>query len=543
MGDLTSMDSAADYVVIGGGSSGGVIARRLTEDPAVTVCLLEAGGPGNSALVSTPGAFAALIQDFKFNHFNWRYNTEPNKALSNRPLYNPRGKMLGGSSGINGMVYIRGDRSDYDHWAELGNEGWSFDEVLPFFRKAENNQRGAGEYHGGQGPLHVSDGVNDFEVYGAFLGSAADLGHDANGDFNGAAQDGLGIYQFTTKDGKRASVKACYLDPVLDRGNLRIQTHARVHRIVFSDKRAVAVEYEHDGVLKRVEVRKEVIVSAGAFNSPQVLMLSGVGPKEELARHGIAVVLDLPGVGQNLHDHPDLMMVYQSRKRQGISISPLGLIKSIGSLFNYVTRKQGWLALPPTAAGGFLKTDPRLNRSDFQVHVVPLAYRDHARDYRTMAKWGFSILVNIGRPKSRGSVTLHDANPASDPKIDLNLLDHPDDALALREAFKVTQRIVLSGRMNELIARPLHPDRFLHENDEIDAYIRAEANHAYHPVGSCKMGSDPLAVVDARLKVRGLENVRVADASIMPAIVNGNTNAPCIMIGEKAAAMIQEDSP
>lgn len=528
----------ADYVIIGGGSSGGVIASRLSEDPAVSVCLLEAGGPGNSVLVSTPGAFAALIQDLRINKLNWRFNTEPNKALGGRRLYQPRGKMLGGSSSMNGMVYIRGDRSDYDHWAELGNEGWSYDELLPYFRKAEGNVRGADDYHGADGPLSVSDGDPGFAVYDAFLGTAGGLGHAANPDFNGASQEGLGIYQFTTRNGERASVKRCYLDPVMDRPNLRVEVNARVQRILFDGKRAVAVEYLQDGQTRTEPVGREVIVSSGAFNSPQVLMLSGIGPRPELERHGIPVVHELPGVGQNLHDHPDLMMVVKTKKRIGIALNPIGAVRTLGALWRYVRRRKGWLASPPTAAGGFLKTDPSLNRADFQVHVVPLSYRDHARDYPLMTKWGYSVLVNIGRPRSRGHVGLHDADPHSDPKIELNLLDHPDDRRDLRRAFRVVQDVLHGGEMKALMDRPLHPDRYLSTDEEIDAYIRAEANHAYHPAGSCKMGHDPLAVVDARLKVHGLANVRVADASIMPALINGNTNATCIMIGEKAAVMI-----
>ena len=352
----------------------------------------------------------------------------------------------------------------------------------------------------------------------------------------------MGIYQFTVKDGKRASVKACYLDPVMGRENLQIELHARVHRIIMDDKKAVAVEYKQHGKLITVPVGKEVIVSAGSYASPQILMLSGIGPRNELGKHGIKIKHEVPGVGQNLHDHPDFMFVLKSKNRSGISIGPLGTIKNLGAIWKYITKKQGWLANPPTAAGGFLRSTPGKNRPDFQLHMVPLAYRDHARDFKVMVKWGFTVIVNIGRPKSRGSVTLHDANPESDPKIDLNLLSHPDDMRDLRNAFKVTQGILHSKTMEKVMDRSLYPDRYLKTNEEIEDYLCREVNHAYHPVGTCKMGHDDMAVVNDRLKVHGLNNVRVVDASIMPHVINGNTNAPCIMIGEKAADMIKQDT-
>lgn len=527
-----------DYLIIGGGSSGGVLANRLTESGIEHVCLLEAGPEANSPLISMPAGYVATIQDLSFNPYNWRLNTEPDSSMDGRSQYEPRGRGLGGSSNINAMVYIRGDAADFDHWAELGNTGWSFRDVLPYFKKAENNARGASEYHGDRGPLHVSNAIVDFAVYGGFLEAAQAMGHHLNPDFNGASQEGVGVYQNTTYKGQRAGVRRCYIEPARNRDNLTIKTGAQVNRILFEGKRAVGVEYTQDGKRHQLRVRKEVILSAGSFHSPHLLLLSGIGDQATLRRHGLPCVQDLPGVGKNLQEHPDVMLIYRSQNRDLLSLSPLGLAKSSKALLQYLISKKGLLSGPPSAVGAFLKTDPDEELPDFQLHLAPLAYRDHGRDLAMMVNWGFSLLVNLSRPKSRGEVTLASADPREPPKIQLNLLQHPDDLARLRQAVRLTQAIIHHPAMDAHRSGCLMPERRLHTDDEIDAYLRSEGAHAYHPVGSCKMGQDEMAVVDTSLRVHGVERLRVVDCSIMPTLIGGNTNATAIMIGERAAEMI-----
>lgn len=531
-----------NYIIIGGGSSGGVLANRLSESGTEKVCLLEAGPSADSPLIRIPSAFSLLLQDFKRNVYNWRYNTEPDASMNQRTQYQPRGRGLGGSSSINGMVYMRGDASDFNQWESLGNKGWGYNDVLPYFKKAEHNERGSNEYHGIDGPLNVSNAQIEFDMYNAFLKSTLDLGYSYNPDLNGATQEGVGFYQFTVKDGKRAGVRAAYIVPAQDRENLTIQTDSHASRIIFEGKRAVGVEYIRNGVKEIIKAKNEVIVSSGSFNSPQLLLLSGVGPKEEVEQHGIKSTHDLAGVGKNLQEHPDVMLVYKSKKKSGISANLLGSFKSLIALVKYFLNKTGWIACPPTAIGGFFKTDKSQKLPSYQLHFVPMTYRDHARDWKILTNWGFSVLVNLSRPKSRGHVKLKNSNPMSPPSIQLNLLDHPGDMEGLREAVKKTREMLHGEAMNIYREGELQPNRPINTDEEVETFLREEGSHAYHPVGTCKMGHDDMAVVDDRLRVHGLEGLRVVDCSIMPTLISGNTNATAIMIGEKAADFIKEDN-
>jgi choline dehydrogenase-like flavoprotein len=529
------MDFDFDYIVVGGGSAGCVLAARLTEDANVRVALLEAGPPDRSVLIHCPAGLALLART---RQANWDFHTVPQAGLGGRRGWSPRGKVLGGSSSVNAMVYTRGHRADYDHWAALGNPGWSYDEVLPLFRAAEHNERGADPWHGVDGPLNVMDLRAPNPVAEAFIAAAIQAGHRRNPDFNGADQEGVGWYQVTHRNGERFSAAKAYLAPNRGRPNLEVLTGGQATRVLFDGRRAIGIEFVMDGHRFLMRARREVLLSAGALQSPQLLMLSGVGPAAELARHGIPVRHDLPGVGRNFHDHVDVVQVVRAPGlADSVGVSLRGLARVVRGIGQWRRERDGMLTTNFAEAGGFIRSDASEEIPDLQLHFVIAKLIDHGR--RTVLGHGYSCHVCLLRPRSRGSVTLASADPLAAPLIDPNFFGDPDDLPRLVRGFR---------RMREILQQPAlralggseHPQSAGARTDsEIESFIRRYADTIYHPVGTCRMGPDPMAVVDAELRVHGLEGLRVIDASIMPRVVGGNTNAPVIMVAEKAAHMIR----
>jgi len=529
-----------DYVIVGGGSAGATLASRLSEDPSVSVCLLEAGGDGRDMLIRAPAAVVAMLPGRpKIN--NWAYSTVPQPGLGGRRGYQPRGKALGGSSAINAMLYVRGHPGDYDDWAALGCDGWSWDEVLPYFKRAENNARGGDALHGDAGPLNVSDQKSPRPISHAFVEAAGQHQIPHNPDFNGAEQEGAGLYQVTQfhdagRNGERCSAAAAYLHPNMDRENLTVVTKAHASRIVMDGKRAVGVVYRRGAQEETVRAAREVILSGGAFNSPQLLLLSGIGPADDLKRHGIDVLHDLPGVGRNLRDHPDFIQAYRSKNTDLFGIGGGATIALIKHIMQWRKDGTGMLATPFAEGGAFLKTDPSLDRPDIQLHFVISIVDDHAR--KLYRGYGFSCHVCVLRPHSAGRVFLESADPTAQPGIDPQFLADDRDLDVLVKGAKLTRSILEAPALSPY----RHEEIYTQDNmsdAEWESHIRARADTVYHPVGTCKMGVDDMAVVDSALRVRGVEGLRVVDASIMPTLIGGNTNAPTIMIAEKAADMIR----
>ncbi len=526
-----------DFVVVGGGSGGCAVAGRLSEDPRTSVALLEAGGAGDNWVVTTPGALALMVPS-KLN--NWAFDTVPQASLNGRVGYQPRGKGLGGSSAINAMVYIRGHRSDYDQWASLGNAGWSFADVLPYFKRSEDNADFGGDYHGKGGPLPVNKLRTDNPVQQTFLQAAREAQFRIREDFNAEDHEGLGLYQVTQKNGERCSAARAYIHPHLaTRANLRVETTAQATRILFEGKRAVGVEYRQGTETRQIRARREVIIASGAFQTPQLLMLSGIGDHAALAKHGIATTHHLPGVGQNLQDHPDFIFAYMSDSPYFTGMSFSGIVHQLRAIMQYRRERRGPMTSNFAECGGFLKTRADLDVPDIQLHFGMAIVDDHGRKRR----WGrgFSCHVCLLRPKSRGSVALHSADPMAAPLIDPNFLGEVDDLESMVAGYKTTRRLMETPAMRALEKKDLFTES-VRTDDDIRALLRARVDTVYHPVGTCKMGvGDPLAVVDPKLRVYGLEGLRIVDASVMPTLIGGNTNAPTIMIGEKAADMIKAE--
>ena len=534
----------ADYVIVGGGSAGATLAARLSEDPNVTVCLLEAGGSGNSIFVRAPAGAVVMLPGWgKIN--NWAFKTVPQPELKGRKGYQPRGRALGGSSAINAMLYVRGHRADYDHWADLGCDGWDWDSVLPYFRRAESNERGADAAHGADGPLHVSDQNSPRPMTRAFIEAAKRLQIRERDDFNTGDNEGVGLYQVTQfhdekRHGERCSAAAAYLHPVMEeRANLTVLTHARATRILMEGKRATAVAFRQGRKERQVQARREVILCGGAFNSPQLLQLSGIGHPEDIQSHGIAMQHELPGVGRNLQDHLDFILAWKSKDTDNFGIGATGTVNLIRHALRWRRDGMGMIATPFAEGAAFLKTRPALELPDIQLHFVISIVDDHAR--RLHPGYGFSVHVCALRPHSRGHVGLNSANPLDAPRIDPRYLSDRRDLDTMIAGARLTREIV----MQEPMARYRHKEMFGLRDGMNDAewedHIRSRADTIYHPVGTCRMGVDDMAVVDPQLRVRGLEALRVVDASVMPTLIGGNTNAPTIMIAEKAADMIRAD--
>ncbi|BDB28132.1 choline dehydrogenase [Cupriavidus sp. TA19] len=524
-----------DYVIVGAGSAGCVLANRLSADPAVRVCLIEAGPTDRSPLIHTP---AGIIGILPTRHVNWAFKTVPQPGLGGRPGYQPRGKTLGGSSAINAMIYIRGHRTDFDDWAALGNDGWSYDEVLPWFRRSEDHFGGASAYHGAGGELSVS-ALDAHPATHAFIEAGRAAGHAVNTDFNGADQEGVGHYHVTIRNGRRCSASVAFLHPLRGtRANLTVVTGAHATGLILHGNEARGVKVRMKGREVELLARRETIVSAGAFGSPQLLLLSGIGDEPALRPHGIAVHHALPGVGQGLVDHPDYILPYKTHDTSLMGLSLRGAATMTRAFFEYRRGRTGVLASNFGEAGAFLRTDRALARPDVQLHWVTGIVDDHNR--KQHLGHGMSCHVCVLRPKSRGSVGLASADPMAAPRIDPNFLGHDDDVDTLLKGYKLSREIMAAAPLSRYAPRELYVKN-VRSDDELIALLRRRTDSIYHPVSTCRMGNDEMAVVDQRLRVRGMERLRVVDASIMPTLVGGNTNAPSIMIGEKGAHMIAQD--
>jgi choline dehydrogenase len=526
-----------DYIIVGAGSAGCVLANRLSADGKHSVLLLEAGPKDSSLWIHVPLGYGKLFKD---KTVNWMYQTEPEPGLDGRTIFQPRGKVLGGSSSINGLLYVRGQHEDYDRWRQHGNGGWGYDDVLPYFKKAENQARGADEFHGVGGPLPVSDSRHGDPLSDAFIAAAAETGIPVNSDFNGATQEGAGWFQTTTRNGKRASTAVAYLRPAKGRKNLHVEISALAQRILFEGRRAVGLEYRKEGGLRTVRARKEILVSSGAYNSPQLLQLSGVGPAELLKKHGIEVVLDAAGVGHDLQDHMQIRVVM--RCSQPITLNDIvnHPLRRIMAGARYASFRKGPLTIAAGTSGAFFKTNPRLATPDIQIHFLPFSTDKMGEKLHAFS--GFTASVCQLRPESRGSLRIRSADPSAPPEIRINYLATETDRTANVEGLKILRKILHAPALRPFVVEEYDPGAKVVSDEDLLAHCRRRGSTIYHPTSTCRMGNDPLAVVDQRLKVRGIEGLRVVDGSIMPDLVSGNTNAPIVMIAEKGSDMILQDA-
>jgi choline dehydrogenase len=537
------MSEEFDYIVVGAGSAGCVLAARLSEDPATRVLLLEAGPADRSLWIHLPIGYGKTMWS---DRYNWRFNTDPDPNMNGRRIYWPRGKTLGGSSSINGLIYIRGQREDYDHWAALGNAGWGYDDVLPYFVKSEGNERGAIPLHGGDGPLKVSDIGAKHELIEAFIGGARQIGVPRTDDFNGAAQEGAGYYQLTTHKGWRCSTAKAYIDPARGRPNLRIETEAFAAGVIMAGTRAVGVRYRQGGVMKEARCTAEVLLAAGSIQSPQLLQLSGIGPRALLQKHGVPVVVDSPGVGENLQDHLQIRLSYECTK-------PITTNDQLNSIFGqmkiglqWLLFRSGPLAIGINQGGCFMRAlqgadgHPEAATPDIQFHVATLS-ADMAGG-KVHPYSGFTMSICQLRPESRGHLRIRSTDPFEPPEMQPNYLSTELDRRTAVAGMKAARAIAASAAMKPYVKREVKPGPEAANDADLLEFCRNHGATIFHPTGTCRMGSDPLAVVDARLRVIGTTGLRVVDCSVMPTLVSGNTNAPAVMVAEKAADMIRADA-
>ena len=528
----------ADFVIVGAGSAGCVMAARLSEDPETRVILLEAGGEDKNMWIHIPLGFGKTFADPRVN---WCYETEPDAGAGGRKIFWPRGKVLGGSSSINGMVYIRGQHEDFDHWRQLGNPGWAAADVLPYFRRAEHQTRGEDEFHSVGGPLCVSDVKDGHPLCEAFIKACNEAGYPRNDDFNGREQEGVGYHQTTTRNGKRCSTAVGYLHPVRNRPNLQVITGAHTRKVLFDGRRAVGVAYNLGGLDRSVRARKEVILCGGAIGSPQMLMLSGVGPREHLAEFGIPVVHHLPGVGQSLQDHYSAAIKLKCRFPITVNDVMQSNFKKLKAGLDYFLFKRGPLTVITAEVALFARTRPELATPDVKFSIATFS-ADRPQD--GLHKWsGFTLLVYQLRPESRGEIRLKSANPNDAPAMRPNYLSAATDQRTIVDGLKLGRGLLGSPHMRAYIESEYVPGSGVATDDQLLAYARDNGGTVFHPTSTCKMGGDAMAVVDAELRVHGLEGLRVVDASVMPTVVSGNTNAATIMIAEKASDMVRRRMP